>query len=110
MDKLLTELSGISENERSAHFYCAMVLVNSVDDPAPLIAIGRWYGYILESPQGDGGFGYDPVFGVSCQSESDRQCSAADLAPGQKSQISHRGKALRELVRQLHERDGELTE
>ena len=105
MRKLLAELQGWSEPDRHAYFYCAMVLVLSVDDPAPLIATGRWHGTILETPQGDGGFGYDPLFGVSTLSVPGRQCSAAELTQAEKSRVSHRGQALKELVRQLRERD-----
>jgi XTP/dITP diphosphohydrolase len=77
-----------------------MVLVNTADDPAPLIATARWHGEILHSPRGDGGFGYDPIFGVR-----GLQSSAAELDFEQKHRLSHRGQALRELVRQLRERD-----
>jgi XTP/dITP diphosphohydrolase len=105
MRKLLAELKGRPEPGRGAYFYCAMVLVLSVDDPAPLIATGRWHGTILESPQGDGGFGYDPLFGVSKSSDPSRRCSAAELTQADKSRVSHRGQALKELVRQLRERD-----
>jgi XTP/dITP diphosphohydrolase len=103
MSKLLAALQGKSGNDRCAYFYCAMVLVNSVDDPAPLIATGRWYGEILHSPRGDGGFGYDPVFGISATSDSAMSCSAAELSREDKSRVSHRGQALQELVRQLHQ-------
>jgi len=106
MRKLLAELQGRSEPDRHAYFYCAMVLVLSVDDPAPLIATGRWHGTILEAPQGDGGFGYDPLFGVS---DPGLQCSAAELTQADKSRVSHRGQALKELVRQLRERDLGVT-
>ena len=109
MRKLLAELKGRPEPDRRAYFYCAMVLVLSVDDPAPLIATGRWHGIILESPQGDGGFGYDPLFGVSKLSDAGRQCSAAELTQADKSRVSHRGQALKELVRKLRSRDG-ITE
>ena len=109
MRKLLAELQGRPEPDRRAYFYCAMVLVISADDPAPLIATGRWHGRILESPQGDGGFGYDPVFGISSSSDSKRQCSAAELAQADKARVSHRGQALTELVRQMRERDGGFT-
>jgi len=107
MRKLLAELQGKPEAERRAYFYCAIVLVNSVDDPAPLIATGQWHGYILEAPQGEGGFGYDPLFCISSLPGSGQRYSAAELMPVDKSRISHRGKALKELVRQLRERDGE---
>lgn len=105
MGKLLVELDGITGPSRNAYFYCAMVLVRSVDDPAPLIATGSWYGQILESPRGDGGFGYDPLFGVRSPDGTGPWYSAAELTAEEKGRVSHRGKALRELVRQLHERD-----
>jgi len=103
--KLLAELSGKCGAERNAYFFCAMVLMQSVDDPAPLLAVGRWHGQILQSARGQGGFGYDPLFGVSTGPGNGGQCSAAELAPADKSRVSHRGQALRELVRQLRERD-----
>ena len=103
--KLLAELSGKHGTDRNAYFFCAMVLVLAVDDPAPLLAIGRWHGQILQSARGQGGFGYDPLFGISDGSGNGRLCSAAELAPEEKSRLSHRGQALRELVRQLRERD-----
>jgi XTP/dITP diphosphohydrolase len=100
MQKLLVTLERQSGAGRQAYFYCAMVLVSTVDDPAPLIATARWYGEILHSPRGGGGFGYDPIFGVR-----GLQSSAAELDSEQKHRVSHRGQALRELVRQLRERD-----
>jgi len=106
MRKLLMELKGRTGPDRHAYFYCAMVLVMSADDPAPLIATGRWHGHILESPRGDGGFGYDPLFGISVISDPDRLCSAAELTQADKSRVSHRGQALKELARQLRERSG----
>ena len=105
MHKLLVELQGKTRPDRNAYFYCVMVLVRSIDDPAPLIATGSWHGQILDSPQGDGGFGYDPLFGITSPSESGLQCSAAEMTAGEKGRVSHRGQALRELVRQLRERD-----
>jgi len=108
--KLLAELSGRHGKDRHAYFLCAMVLVQSVDDPAPLLAIGRWHGQILLSAQGEGGFGYDALFGVPTAVIDGRQRSAAELTPDEKSRVSHRGQALRELVRQLRERDaGSIT-
>lgn len=101
MNKLLRTLEKGSDIDRQAYFYCSMVLVNTPDDPAPLIATARWHGEILRSPRGGGGFGYDPIFAVS-----GLQSSAAELGSDQKHKISHRGQALRELVRQLRERDG----
>jgi XTP/dITP diphosphohydrolase len=110
IDKLLAELSGRTGVERNAYFFCAMVMLRSNDDPAPLIATGHWYGRILESPRGVGGFGYDPVFGISTQTKSGWQTSAAELTPAEKSQVSHRGLALMDLVRQLNILNGRIAE
>jgi XTP/dITP diphosphohydrolase len=95
--KLLEALRGVSENRRGAYFHCAIVLLRAADDPAPLIAEGRWYGRILDAPRGNKGFGYDPVF-----FDSRHDASAAELDPAVKNLVSHRGQALarlRELLR-----------
>ncbi|TAH42525.1 MAG: RdgB/HAM1 family non-canonical purine NTP pyrophosphatase [Gammaproteobacteria bacterium] len=94
--KLLEALQGIPESARGAHFICVVVLLRHADDPAPLVAEGRWHGRILHAPRGSAGFGYDPVFFDPAQ-----QCSAAELNPETKNRISHRGQALahlRELI------------
>ena len=83
-------------DDRRAHYTCVLVAVASADDPEPLVADARWQGEILHSPRGFGGFGYDPLFHVP-----ERGCSAAELPAEEKNRISHRGQALRELVRQL---------
>jgi XTP/dITP diphosphohydrolase len=106
MRKLLAELKGKTGSDRNAYFYCVMVLVDSIDDPVPLIATGSWQGRILESPQGEGGFGYDPLFGITRPSDSGQQRSAAEMTAAEKGHVSHRGQALRQLVRQLCDRDG----
>jgi len=103
--KLLADLRGITGPDRHAYFICAMVLLHAADDPAPLLAIGRWHGHILEQPQGHGGFGYDPLFGISGPLADNGQRSAAELSVEDKSRVSHRGRALRELVRQIREMD-----
>ena len=100
MKKLLAELEIRQVTDRSAYFYCAMVLVTNADDPAPLVATARWHGEILHAPRGEGGFGYDPVFAVKGTSYS-----AAELASAEKHRVSHRGQALRLLVEQLREQD-----
>lgn len=107
--KLIAKLSGMHGADRRAYFFCAMVLVQSVDDPVPLLATGRWHGYILLAEQGQGGFGYDPLFGIATVTTDRNQRSAAELTPSEKSHVSHRGQALRDLVRQIRERDDGLT-
>lgn len=94
--KLLEALAGVPEPMRTAHFYCAMALIRNADDPAPLISVGKWDGIIMESPAGQGGFGYDPLFHVPAEG-----CSSAQLAPEVKNRLSHRGQALRAMVEQI---------
>jgi XTP/dITP diphosphohydrolase len=94
--KLLQALADTDEAARSAHFYCAMALLRHADDPAPLLATGRWAGSILKEPAGEGGFGYDPLFWVAGEGRS-----AAQLPASIKNRLSHRGRALAALLRQL---------
>ena len=96
-DKLLATLAG--QSERRAWYTCVLVLLQHADDPQPLIAQGLWHGEILDAPRGDGGFGYDPLFWLP-----DYGCTAAELAAVEKNRVSHRGVAVRELLRQLAER------
>lgn len=94
--KLLHDLAG--QTHREAFFICVLVLLRHADDPAPLIAEGRWHGRVLEIPRGPGGFGYDPLF-----QPDGHTASAAELDPALKNHLSHRGQALAVLRAQLAE-------
>jgi XTP/dITP diphosphohydrolase len=92
--KLLDAMRGIDDDRRTAHFHCSIALVAHVDDPAPIIVEGRWYGRILDAPCGDRGFGYDPVFfGPALNA------GAGQLDSAVKNRVSHRGQALANLRR-----------
>ncbi|GAA4361062.1 RdgB/HAM1 family non-canonical purine NTP pyrophosphatase [Kangiella marina] len=97
-DLLLAKLQGVPSEERSARYQCVLVFMKHAKDPTPLICQGSWEGQIMTQEVGDGGFGYDPLFW--CEQH---QCSAAQLKPEQKAAISHRGKALNELMQKLSE-------
>ena len=92
--KLIESLQGVAN--RKAHYYCVMVYVRYADDPQPLIAEGRWHGEIIDTPRGDGGFGYDPYFLVPQFGKT-----GAELDMDTKNGLSHRGQALRELAEKL---------
>lgn len=94
--KLLNALHGMEASRRQARFVCVLVYLRHADDPVPVTAVGTWPGVILDAPRGAGGFGYDPLFWVP-----ELQRSAAELTTEEKSRISHRGRALRDLIRQL---------
>ena len=91
----LLELLARSEN-RTAHYYCVLVLMRDARDPQPLIAEGEWRGEILHERRGSGGFGYDPLFLDPLLGRS-----GAELPVDEKNRVSHRGKALSLLVEKL---------
>ncbi len=95
--KLITALQG--NTDRGAHYVCALVMVNSANDPEPLIVQTRWHGQITDDAKGTYGFGYDPHFFLPELGKT-----AAELEPSEKNRISHRGQALRELIKQLQNR------
>ena len=96
--RLLRELDGVPNEQRGAFFICVLVLLQDADDPAPLTAEGRWHGRVLTEQRGTHGFGYDPLFLPEGET-----VSAAELPPGLKNRISHRGRALALLRSQLGE-------
>lgn len=95
--KLVATLQG--KTDRGAHYACTLVMVNSADDPEPLIVQTRWYGQFIDEAKGAHGFGYDPHFFLPELGKT-----AAELEPAEKNLISHRGQALRELIAQLQRR------
>ena len=96
LQKLLEDLKDVPEDDRGARFQCLMVYLRHERDPTPLICQGTWKERILFAPRGTSGFGYDPVFFVPTHG-----CSAAELPPELKNQLSHRGQASRQLVAAL---------
>ncbi len=94
--KLLSEMKNLSGKDRKASFWCAIVLARYPDDPTPLIIQRSWEGIIALKVRGKNGFGYDPVFYLS-----EHRCTSAELSSKEKNLISHRGQALRELLRKL---------
>ena len=92
--KLVRELRDVAD--RSAHYYCVLVLVRHAQDPEPLIAEGIWRGTIIDTPRGGGGFGYDPYF-----LDAESGLTGAELELEAKNARSHRGQAIRALVAKL---------
>ncbi len=94
--KLLADMKEVPDSERNARFQCLLVFMRHALDPTPIICQGTWEGSILHASQGDGGFGYDPVFYVPTHN-----CASAELSAELKNQLSHRGQALRQLAETL---------
>ena len=94
--KLVEQLRAATD--RRAFYYCALVLVRHRDDPTPVVADAAWHGEIVLEARGANGFGYDPYFQVS-----GTRLTAAEMPPGEKNRVSHRGRALAALAAKLRE-------
>ncbi len=94
--KLLRELTGVSDESRTARYHAVLAFMRHADDPTPILCHGVWEGSILTEPRGQGGFGYDPLFFVPTHS-----CASAELEKSEKNRISHRGKAMQELLQKI---------
>ncbi|WP_313071340.1 XTP/dITP diphosphatase [Atlantibacter hermannii] len=93
LEKLLVALKDVPDGQRQAQFHCVLVYLRHADDPTPLVFHGVWPGEITHAPAGEGGFGYDPIFYVPSEGKT-----AAELTREEKSAISHRGQALKQLL------------
>lgn len=90
IDKVLSELAGVPEDERTARFYCALAV--AVPGKETITVSGTVEGRILEERRGTNGFGYDPVFFVP-----EKGMAMAELPSDVKNKISHRANALKKL-------------
>lgn len=102
--KLLAALAALPQ-PRTARFRCCMALVNPNGSQPDLVVHGVWEGFITQSPQGGGGFGYDPLFLDPATGRT-----AAQLSLEEKSIRSHRGMALRLLLEALDGRNRNQSE
>ncbi len=84
-DKLLTAMRDVPDRERTARFRCAVAIADTSGLVA--LAVGSCEGIIATAPVGEHGFGYDPIFRLSCGR------TMAELTPEEKNQISHRATA-----------------
>jgi XTP/dITP diphosphohydrolase len=96
ISKLLSTLIDVPLLERTARFQCVIVHMRYAEDPTPIIAHGSWEGVIAAHPMGDHGFGYDPVFYLP-----ELKCTSAELRQEEKNKLSHRSKAMTELIQKL---------
>lgn len=94
--KLLQELAGVPTEQRTARYHAVLAYMRHADDPTPILCHGTWEGIILTEPRGEGGFGYDPLFFVPTHN-----CASAELDKAEKNRISHRGKAMQELLQKI---------
>tara|TARA_R110001599_G_scaffold103605_1_gene263723 strand:+ start:191 stop:790 length:600 start_codon:yes stop_codon:yes gene_type:complete len=94
--RLLSLLQEVPREQRTARFHCLLVYLRHAEDPTPLICQGTWEGLIGFTPEGDNGFGYDPLFYIP---ELGR--TSAQLGKEEKNRISHRARAMALLQERL---------
>lgn len=102
LEKVLQELKGLPFEKRTATFHCVLAL--SIPNKKTRYIDGELKGFIAESPKGNHGFGYDPIFYVP---EEER--TLAELSQDEKNQMSHRAKAFQQLKAQWPEIVRDLT-
>ncbi|MGM0212708.1 ribonuclease PH [Enterococcus sp. AZ109] len=88
--KLLHELTEVPDEKRSAHFHCTLVF--AAPNKESLVVEADWPGQIARIPQGDNGFGYDPLFFVP-----EFNKTAAEMTAAEKNEVSHRAQAVKAL-------------
>lgn len=89
--KLLRELEDVAQEKRTARFRCVMAGCTPTGET--ITASGAWEGRIGFAPEGENGFGYDPLF-----FDAEAECTSAQLTAAEKNAKSHRGKALAALL------------
>ncbi|MBV7294884.1 RdgB/HAM1 family non-canonical purine NTP pyrophosphatase [Corynebacterium sp. TAE3-ERU12] len=119
LELVLAQMADIPAGRRSASFMCAIAIATPGQQPDGVATVrGQWPGRIAEHAQGDGGFGYDPIFipaeedqrrigGAGMTDSAAHRRTAAELSAEQKNAISHRGRALRQAVSVIEKLAGE---
>jgi XTP/dITP diphosphohydrolase len=97
-EKLIEALQQSGTQDWRAFYVAVLALVRFERDPLPIIVEAHWHGRLVVEAQGSAGFGYDPHFFVETHG-----CTAAQLDPGVKNTLSHRGQAVQALLRRWSE-------
>lgn len=95
-EEILKRCEKAAGDERSARFVC--VIACAFPDGEVITTKGVVEGLLADKPKGENGFGYDPIFYYPPSG-----CTTGELLPEKKNEISHRGIAIREMVKKLHE-------
>ena len=96
LNKLIENINGLDPKDCHARFICSMVFLKNLNDRDPIVVEGTWEGYVVTTPCGENGFGYDPIFYIPTL-----ECTSAELPDDKKNELSHRGQALRLLIKKI---------
>ena len=100
--KLISLLSGYPEAERTAHYACVVTMILPNGDV--ISGQGTVYGRMIDTPRGSDGFGYDPYFYVDSKA-----ATFAELSPCDRNAMSHRGGALRKVIKEIKVRTADAV-
>ena len=95
--KLLDEMRDVPDDKRHARFVCVLVFMRHAEDATPIIAQGFCEGMIAHEPRGTHGFGYAPLL-----YRTQENCTMGELPDELRHQITHRGQAIRALLKLLN--------
>lgn len=96
LNKLIENIKKLDQKNCYARFICSMVFLKNSNDIDPIVATGVWEGRVVSTPCGQNGFGYDPIFYIPALG-----CTSAELSNHKKNELSHRGQALRLLIKKI---------
>jgi len=96
LNKLIKNIKGLDPKDCHARFICSMVFLENLNEKDPIVVEGVWEGHVVANPCGKNGFGYDPIFYIPSLS-----CTSAELSDDKKNELSHRGQALRLLIKKI---------
>ena len=96
LNKLIKNIKRLDPKYCRARFICSMVFLKNLNEKDPINVEGVWEGRVITNPRGKNGFGYDPIFYIPSLG-----CTSAELSDEKKNKLSHRGKALRLLIKKI---------
>ena len=96
LNKLIKNIKRLDPKDCHARFICSMVFLENMNEKDPIVVEGVWEGYVVVTPCGRNGFGYDPIFYIPSLG-----CTSAELSDDKKNELSHRGQALRLLIQRI---------
>jgi len=96
LNKLIKKIKRLDPKDCHARFICSMVFLENLNEQDPIVVEGVWEGYVVTNPCGKNGFGYDPIFYIPSLG-----CTSAELSDDKKNELSHRGQALRLLIKKI---------
>ena len=92
-NKLIEEIKKFPVESRTARYWCVIVFMKNYEDPTPIICQDSWEGFIIDTPRGTNGFGYDPLFYLP-----ELNKTVGEISLEMKCKLNARGRCIRKMV------------